>query len=270
MARKRTVPTPLLTFTRVGRLREAVNDFTTRSPSRFAILVFGSLVLLFTLLFSLPAASATRSWTPLADAFFTAMSVICVTGLSTVNMATHWSWFGDVLVVVGVQIGAVGVLTLASILGLVISRRLGLRAKLVAASDSNPLRVHHGPVAEGQAVRLGDIGNLLLTVIVSLFVIEAGLAVLLCVRMLFDGIALSEAVTHSIYYSAMSFTNTGFTPNELGLGRFANDHWFLTILMLGVFLGSLGFPVIFALRRHLWRPRSGRCTSSSRSSRRSS
>ncbi|WP_437583818.1 TrkH family potassium uptake protein [Paramicrobacterium sp. CJ85] len=244
-------------FTRspLGRLREAVNDFTTRSPSRFAILVFSSLVLLFTFLFMLPAASAERTWTPLADAFFTAMSTICVTGLSTVNMATHWSFFGDVLVVLGVQIGAIGVLTLASILGMVISRRLGLRAKLVAASDSNPLRVHHGPVAEGQAVRLGDIGNLLLTVVVSLLSIEAGLAVILFIRMLVDGIAAGDAALHSIYYSAMAFTNTGFTPNELGLDRFANDHWLLSLLMIGVFLGSIGFPVIFALKRFRFRHR---------------
>lgn len=255
MARSRVAASSPFSRSGFGRLREALNDFTTRSPSRFAILVFASLVLVFTLLFSLPAASASRTWTPLADSFFTAMSVICVTGLTTVDMASHWSLFGDFLVVLGVQIGAVGVLTLASILGMVISRRLGLRAKLVAASDSNPLRVHHGPVAEGQAVRLGDIGSLLLTVVVSLFVIEAGLAVLLFARMLIDGLAIGDAVLHSIYYSAMAFTNTGFTPNELGLDRFANDHWFLSILMLGVFLGSIGFPVIFALKRHLLHPR---------------
>ncbi len=54
-----------------------------------------------------------------------------------------------------------GVLTLASILGLVISQRLGLRAKLIAASDTNPLRSHGGPVNEGQTVRLGEVGGLL-------------------------------------------------------------------------------------------------------------
>ena len=58
-------------------------------------------------------------------------------GLSTVDMATHWSPLGQVFVFVGVQIGGVGVLTLASIMGLVISRKLGLRAKLIAASESN-------------------------------------------------------------------------------------------------------------------------------------
>lgn len=152
-------------------LRNWVNFVAGSYPSRFAIVVFAGLIMLFTVPFSLPAASATGTMTPLADALFTAVSVICVTGLSTVDMATHWSPLGNILVFVGVQIGAVGVLTLASILGMVISRRLGLRQRLMAASDTNPMRIHGGPVSEGQAVGLGEIGGLLRTVAISAFVI---------------------------------------------------------------------------------------------------
>ncbi|HWU48109.1 MAG TPA: potassium transporter TrkG [Humibacter sp.] len=236
-------------------MREAADAFAGRSPSRFAILVFVGLVLLFTLLFSLPVATVASSRTPLADALFTAISVICVTGLSTVDMATHWSGFGQVLVYVGVQIGAVGVLTLASILGMVISRRLGLRAKLIAASDSNPLRVHAGPVAEGQAVRLGEIGNLLVTVALSAIVIEGVVAIILFPRMLAHGIPLVDSVLNSLYYSAMAFTNTGFTPNAAGLAPFATDYVFLGALMLGVFAGAIGFPVIYAVAQNIGRAR---------------
>ncbi|WP_223693922.1 TrkH family potassium uptake protein [Leifsonia poae] len=234
-----------------GRVREALNGFASRSPSRFAILVFTLLILVFTLLFSLPIATTTSSTTPLADALFTAVSVICVTGLSTVDMATHWSVFGHSLVYVGVQVGAVGVLTMASILGLVISRRLGLRAKLMAASDSNPQRIHAGPVAEGQAVRLGEVGKLLITVALSMVVIEGVVAMLLFVRMLIAGTGLGTAVWESVYYSAMAFTNTGFAPNVEGLTPFATDYWFLGALMIGVFLGSIGFPVILAIAMNL-------------------
>jgi trk system potassium uptake protein TrkH len=243
--------------TLAGRVRQRMREFSEKSPSRFAILIFASLILIFTVLFSLPISSATGKATGLADSLFTAVSVICVTGLSTVDMATHWSVFGHVLIYIGVQIGALGVLTLASILGLVISRRLGLRARLIAASDTNPLRMHHGPVAEGQAVRLGEIGSLLATVAISAFVIEVVLAALLLPRMLIDGIAFGEAVWHSLYYSAMAFTNTGFAPNAEGLAPFANDYFFLSILMVGVFLGAIGFPVIYALARSLgaWRKR---------------
>ena len=115
------------------------------------------------------------------------MSVICVTGLATVDMATHWSPFGNALVFIGVNIGGIGVLTLASILGLVISRRLGLRAKLIAASDTNPSRIHVGPVAERQAVRLGEVGGLLATVAISALVIEVAIAIAMMPSMLAAG-----------------------------------------------------------------------------------
>ena len=116
------------------------------------------------------------------EALFTAVSVICVTGLSTVDMATYWSPLGHGIILLGVEIGGIGVLTLASILGLVISRRLGLRQRLLAAGDVNPLRMHKGSIAESQAVRLGEIGQLLATVAISALVIEAAVAVLLFPR----------------------------------------------------------------------------------------
>src|SRR5690606_14474933 len=144
-----------------------VKAHTTSSPSRFAIVVFSTLILLFTAVLSLPISSAAGTVTPLADALFTAVSTICVTGLSTVDMATQWSPFGIAVIFVGVNIGGLGVLTLASVMGLVISKRLGLRAKLIAAGDSNPLRAHGGVVNESQTVRLGEVGQLLTTVAVS-------------------------------------------------------------------------------------------------------
>ena len=236
-------------------LRDSVDSLVRRSPSRFAILVFTALVMVFTLLFSLPIATADRTVTPLHDALFTAVSVICVTGLATVDMATHWSAFGNVLVVVGVNIGGVGVLTLASLMGMVISRRLGLRARLMAASDTNPSRIHAGPVNEGQAIRLGEVGNLLVTVAISAFVIELVVTALIFPRILAVGAPAGEALWQSVYYSAMAFTNSGFSPNVGGLAPFAGDYWFLSALMLGAFLGSLGFPVIYAIARGWRSPR---------------
>ncbi|WP_460776231.1 TrkH family potassium uptake protein [Microbacterium sp. GXF7504] len=232
-----------------------MRGLTTSSPARFAILVFSSLVALFTLLLSLPAAAADGTWTPFADALFTAVSTICVTGLSTVNMGTHWSPFGHVLIYLGVNVGALGVLTLASILGMVISKRLGLRAKLLAAGDTNPLRMHGGPVNEGQTVRLGEVALLLRTVALSTVVIEAGLAVLLYPSLLLGGVNPITALWEAPYFAAMAFTNTGFVPNAEGLTPFANDYIFMSVLMVGVFLGSIGFPVIFTLWRHQWHVR---------------
>ncbi|WP_292836309.1 potassium transporter TrkG [Microbacterium sp.] len=239
----------------LGRFGRGARELATASPSRFAILVFAGLILIFTALLSLPIAAADGTPLPFADALFTAVSTICVTGLATVDMATSWSPFGNAVIYLGVNVGAMGVLTLASILGLVISKRLGLRAKLIAAGDSNPMRAHGGPVNEGQTVRLGEVGQLLATVALSTLVIEAVLAVLLYPAMLASGVHPLTAVWESLYYSAMSFTNTGFTPNVGGVAVFADNYFFLTVLMAGVFLGSIGFPVIYTLWKHQLRVR---------------
>ncbi|WP_213815539.1 TrkH family potassium uptake protein [Glaciihabitans sp. dw_435] len=246
---------PVSHLTPLERGRELVADFASATPARFAITIFAALVLVFTLLFSLPIATTSGEVAPFIDALFTAVSVICVTGLSTVDMATYWSPFGHSVILLGVEIGGIGVLTLASILGLVISRRLGLRQKLLAAGDANPLRNRKGPIAEGQAVRLGETGNLLLTVAVSALVIEGAVALLLFPRMLIEGVAPLDAAWESFYYSAMAFTNTGFLPTSSGLTPYATDVWFLGALMIGVVFGAIGFPVIYVLSRNLTKPK---------------
>jgi trk system potassium uptake protein TrkH len=237
------------------RLAHRVGDFATLTPARFAIAIFATLVLLFTLLFSLPIATTSGVRASFVDALFTAVSVICVTGLSTVDMATYWSPFGHVLVFVGVEIGGIGVLTVASILGLIISRRLGLRQKLMAAGDANPMRIRRGPVSEGQAVRLGETGKLLVTVAVSVIVIELAVAALIFPRLLLAGTPWYTALWESVYFAAMAFTNTGFSPDASGITPFANDWWFLGALMIATVFGAIGFPVIYALRKHLLHPR---------------
>ena len=237
------------------RIRDFVDLFAASSPARFAILIFTGLVLLLTAVLSLPIATVDRSATPLADAFFTAMSSICVTGLATVDMATHWSTFGTIAILVGLEVGGIGVLTLASMLGLIVSRRLGLKAKLLAASDSNALRLHAGPVAESQAIRLGEIGGLLATVAISVLAIEAFITLLIAPRLLIAGADPWAATWQGFYFATSAFTNTGFMPTPEGLEPFAADPWMLSAISLAVILGSLGFPVIFALAKHWRSPR---------------
>jgi trk system potassium uptake protein len=236
----------------LARVRDFVDFFAASSPARFAIVIFTGLVLIMTAILSLPIATAARTPTPLADALFTAVSSICVTGLNTVDMATHWSTFGNVVILIGLEVGGIGVLTLASMLGLIVSRRLGLRARLMAASDTNPLRIHHGPVAEGQAIRLGEIGGLLATVAISVLTIELALTALITPRLLLAGADPWRATWEGFYFATSAFTNTGFVPHVAGLTPFATDPWMLSVIAIGVFLGSLGFPVIFALAKG-WR-----------------
>lgn len=234
-----------------GALQTVRHGITSSAP-RLALTIFLALIMLFTALLSLPIATASGEVTPLSDALFSAVSTICVTGLATVEMASHWSTFGHVVIFLGVNIGGMGALTLASILGMVISRRLGLRAKVLAAGESNPLRSHSGPVSERQTVRLGEVGQLIATVAISTIVIEAIVAALLYPGLVAAGIDPVSAIWEAPYYAAMSFTNTGFSPSVEGVAAFADDYYVLIVLMASVFLGSIGFPVIYTLAKHVW------------------
>ena len=197
----------------------------------------------------LPQASASGEVTPLADALFTAVSAICVTGLTTVNMATHWSPFGHTVVFLGMQIGGIGVMTLATLLAVIASRRLGLSVRKIMASDVDPSRLHDREGLEGHGMRLGDVKGLLRTVLISVISIELVLAAIIIPRLYLFGLDPIDALWQGAYLAVSAFTNTGFVPLLDGMAPFATDPVMVFTIGVGVFLGSIGFPVIYAIAR---------------------
>ena len=88
------------------------------TPARLALGVFTLLIVVFTGLLSLPAATVVGERTSLTDALFTAVSAICVTGLVTLETGTHWSTFGLTVIMVAMKLGGLGLMTVASLLSL--------------------------------------------------------------------------------------------------------------------------------------------------------
>ncbi|NKX53424.1 TrkH family potassium uptake protein [Arthrobacter mobilis] len=226
-----------------GTLRNFVDSLANSSPARLALFVYAGVVMVFTALLSLPASATSGEVTPLHDAFFTAVSAVCVTGLTVVSTAEHWTGFGQTVILLGIFIGGLGTLTLASLLTLAVSKRLGVRGKLIAQS------------ALSNASRLGEVGTLLRIVITTSVVIEAALALAMIPRFIVLGEPFGQAIWHGVFYSISAFNNAGFTPHSDGLVPYENDGWILTPLMVGVFLGSLGFPVVMVLMERGWRYR---------------
>src|SRR5690606_36280468 len=123
---------------------------------------------------------------------------------------------GDIVILLGVQIGGIGVLTLASILGLTVTRRLGLRQRLLAASDTDPSRASKN-TTEQQPIGLGEMRSLLTAVALSLLVIETALTLLIAPRLMLAGYDLWHSLWFGFYLAASAFTNTGFVPIVDGL-----------------------------------------------------
>ena len=218
----------------VAGIRDFVDNMVSGRPARLALTVFTLVILLFTALLSLPMASSSGDVTPLHDALFTAVSAVCVTGLTVVSTATYWSAFGQVMILIAIQVGGLGILTLASLLALAGNKRLGVRGKLLAQESMN-------------TGRLGEVGHLLRIVFSTAVVIELALAAVMAPRFMILGESFGQAVWHAVFYSISAFNNAGFTPHSDGLVPYEEDLWILVPLMLGVFIGSLGFPVIMVL-----------------------
>jgi Trk-type K+ transport system membrane component len=211
------------------------------SPSRFAVTVFAGVIMVVAALLCLPISRAGPYSPAITDAIFTATSAVCVTGLTSVPTAGYWSGFGQATILAGIQIGGLGVMTLGSMLSLATSRRLGVRSKILAASETG-------------TSRLGEVGLLVRAVAVISIVAELTLAAILTPRFMMAGEPLGQAIWHGIFYGVSAFNNAGFVPTVEGLEPFASDWWVLAPIMAGVFAGSLGFPVILDLRRHLRHP----------------
>lgn len=224
------------------RVGEWIDGVALRTPARLAIGAFAAVILVITGLLSLPAATASGQRASFADALFTATSAVCVTGLTTVDTGLYWSDFGRVVILVGIKIGGLGIMTLASILGLAVSRRLGLTQRMLAAD-------------EARAGGLGDVRVLLRTILIVATSVEVIIALILFPRFLIDGLPVLTAAWHAVFYAISAFNNAGFVPNAGGIVEYAGDPWVSGTIALGVFIGALGFPVYLNLIRSWKTPR---------------
>ena len=223
-------------FWALTSLRDLVDRIAQSSPARLALIVIAAVVAVFSFLLWLPVSSAPGVDTTLEDAVFTATSAVTVTGLTTVPTGTNWSFFGQFVILVAMQIGGLGTLTMTSILALAVGRKLGLRSRLLTQEALN-------------IGRLGEVGSLLQIIVVTSVTIEAVLAVLLTLGFLLEGDPVLTALWHGVFYAVSAFNNGGFVPNEAGLEPYTTAWLIVVPIALGVFVGSLGFPVVLVVRQ---------------------
>jgi len=129
-ARLRTLPGP-----RLLRLPEF------RHPAQVVVVAFAVAILFGTILLSLPAAREGAGHASFVTALFTSTSAVCVTGLVVVDTPSYWSQFGEAVILALIQVGGFGIMTLASLLGMLVSHRLGLRSRLNAAAETKSLGI---------------------------------------------------------------------------------------------------------------------------------
>ncbi|GAB6388823.1 TrkH family potassium uptake protein [Stutzerimonas marianensis] len=208
-----------------------------RRPARLIPLAFLAATLLGTLLLSLPVSTAGPDGAPLLTALFTAVSAVCVTGLIVQDTATYWSFFGQCVILLLFQIGGFGIMSGATLLGLMVKRRLQLSSRLVAQQETRSLG-------------LGDVtGVLRLILLVTLGVELTVMAILTAQLHVRYGQPLPEAFWNGLFHAVSAFNNAGFSTYSDSLMSFVSDPVVLVPIMLAVIIGGLGFPVLYEFRR---------------------
>src|SRR5215212_2903335 len=110
-----------------------------RRPAAAVVAGFAAAVAIGMVVLMLPVATADGAAAGWVTALFTTVSAVCVTGLVVVDTPTYWSLFGELAILAMIQIGGIGIMTLATLLGLLIARRVGLRLQLTAQAETRAL-----------------------------------------------------------------------------------------------------------------------------------
>ncbi|WP_345041869.1 TrkH family potassium uptake protein [Georgenia daeguensis] len=185
----------------------------------------------------LPAPVSAAGGAPVVEALFTAASAVFVTGLVVVDTATYWSGFGQVVILGLIQVGGLGIMTFASLLGLLTARRLGFRTRMVTGASLGTLS-------------LGDLRAVLLGVARTALAVETAVAAVVAGRLMITyDYAPGRALWHGAFHAISGFNNAGFALYTDNLMGFATDPWICLPVATAVILGGLGFPVVLELVR---------------------
>lgn len=213
-----------------------ISILTKISPPQILTGGFIVIILIGSILLTLPYASEDGMHTSFIDAFFTATTAACVTGLVVVDTGTHFSAFGELVILMLMQVGGLGFMTMATLFALAFRKRISLRERLWLQESMSH-------------TSLEGIVRFIRRVLIYAFTIEFAGALLLTLRwsamMPFD-----KALYYGVFHSVSMFTNAGLDimgPIHGPFNSFTNhvdDPVINAVLMLLIFLGGIGFIVL--------------------------
>lgn len=209
------------------------------SPMKLILAGYCLIILVGTILLALPVSARSGTWTPVSDCFFTATSATCVTGLIRYDTYTHWTTFGQLVILSMIQIGGIGFMTVAIMIMVAARKKISLSQRTIMQNSVS-------------APQLGGIVRMTRFIALGTLTFEAIGAFLLS----FDFVprfGWKKGIYFSIFHSISAFCNAGFDLMGGTTGAFSSltgvaDNWYVnTVIMLLIFIGGLGFFVWYDL-----------------------
>ena len=209
--------------------------------SQSILLGFVFMIVIGAILLMLPFSSRSGEWTCFTDALFTATSASCVTGLVLYDTWSHWTWFGQLVILTLIQIGGMGVITMTTVLSKIVGKRLGLRARTTMQEAVS-------------APNLGEIMKYTRFICIGTVIFEALGAVFMS-PVFISEYGPAKGIWLSVFTSISAFCNAGFDLNG-SHGEFSSmmpymDNPIIVITLVFLILtGGLGFLTWMDIRKH--------------------
>lgn len=212
-------------------LRKIVKWFSV-SPPRTLLMGFGVIIFIGAMLLRIPLAAVSGQSMSFIDALFTATSAACVTGLIVFDTGTYFTTFGHWVILLLIQIGGIGFMTMATLFALILRRRISLKERLILQESLN-----QGSI-EGLV-------RLVRKVILYALALETIGAILYTARFMFD-MSFGQAVYHGVFHAISIFNNAGFdlTGDFRSLTGYSKDLYMNIVSMILILLGGFGFVVL--------------------------
>lgn len=216
-------------------IKNKLHRFFSMDPAKILVLSFAVLILLGAILLSMPFSSRSGEWTPFIDALFTSTSASCITGLVVFDTYTYFSPLGQGIILGLIQVGGLGIITLATFFSLLLRKKVGLKGMILAQESINSF----GYIEVLRLVR---------KIVTATFLIEMAGAILLSISFVskFGSIGFYMAFFHSI----SAFCNAGFDVTSaavdgkfLSITPFNNDPIVIYTISGLIIVGGLGFSV---------------------------
>ncbi|WP_078544475.1 TrkH family potassium uptake protein [Litchfieldia alkalitelluris] len=202
------------------------------NPAQTLSIGFLGLILLGTLLLMLPFATKDRHHLSFIDALFEATSAVCVTGLVVVDTATTFTTFGQIVLMVLIQIGGLGFMTIGILIALFLGKNIGLKGRLMIQESLNQLSL------EGMV-------RLVKFVLIFTFLMEGIGALILALRW-WPELGLGRALFYGIFHSVSAFNNAGFDlmGDFRSLTSYVGDFTIIVTLSSLFIIGGIGYTVV--------------------------
>ncbi|WP_272493170.1 TrkH family potassium uptake protein [Sporosarcina cyprini] len=212
--------------------RESLYRFT---PAQVIVFYYFLAIAFSYLLLNLPGVYKPGVHVSFIDSLFTAVSAVSVTGLSPINIGATYSVFGLCMLMIVLQIGGIGIMSIGTFFWLMVKKRIGLRERQLIMVDHNQYS-------------LAGVVQLIRQIVVIIFLIELIGGIILSLYLLKYYDTASAAFLNGMFMSVSATTNAGFDITQASLLPYFNDYFVQTVVMILIIAGAIGFPVLIEVK----------------------